>query len=126
MGMLFHIRRSTPAEHVACGKALEDVYRSLTEHLASEASIRERPAWTPGDAVCLACIRKARPNVVKQLKACRAVKAGEWVVLCGCGGVRPYGEPCGRNPSFRHPTTRPPHVVRPPGGSPAMSPRWTG
>lgn len=96
--MRFHIikRPARSDTHTLCGLELGDVYRSLEDHVATEVAVENRRTWYPGDRVCLACVRKARPSTPKQLRACRSVNLGEWVVLCGCGGVRPYGKSCGR------------------------------
>jgi hypothetical protein len=91
--MRFHIRRSAGNVHTMCGY---EAYTSETEHLATKAAIENpnRP-WFSGDSVCLTCIQILCPVPVKQIKACRAIPAGAWVVLCGCGEARPYATPCG-------------------------------
>lgn len=92
--MRFHIKRA--GGWLACGLPTEDVYRSESDHLATEAAVENaHRGWWEGDHVCLACVKKARPCSPKQLRACRSVNLGEWVVLCGCGGIRPHGKPCG-------------------------------
>ncbi len=106
--MMFHIRcKPLNDKRTYCGLDLEEVYRTLDQSLGAEVQIENRPHWFPGDHVCLPCIRRARPTVVKQLLACADIRPLEWVVLCGCGGVRPYGKPCGhvdpQNPKRLYP-----------------------
>lgn len=95
--MRIHIRRTQGDRLVLCGVEVEEIYRTLTEHLTTEAGLGNPNfhRWSTGDHACLACVRKARPSAPKQLRACRSMEAGDWVVLCGCGGVRPYGVSCG-------------------------------
>lgn len=96
--MIFHLRREglvQTATQTLCGVSKEDVYHNLQTSWGTTTQVENRSQWFPGDAVCVECIRKARPSVVKQLRACRTIPVYSWVVLCGCGGVRPYGESCG-------------------------------
>ncbi len=109
--MIFHIRPpgSTSYQgHALCGLSVREIYETLDASIGLEVQIQNRPNWFPGDSVCLDCVRKARPAVVKQIRACQAVKGGEWVVLCGCGGVRPYGKPCGSTKAFPEVSKRTP------------------
>ena len=91
--MLFHI--NSGRKFSRCGLAIEDIYRDLGASVGLEVQIEKRPNWFMDDHVCLACVQRARPSSPKQIRACRDVAAFQWVVLCGCGGVRPHDQACG-------------------------------
>ena len=59
-GLLFHIRPTDARGKVQtfCGLPLVEVYEGrLDEHATTEANIRDRPLWVPGDSVCIQCVR---------------------------------------------------------------------